>query len=255
MIRIEPVGGQVASSADVGSAASLASTAPVVRAILLVLVALALWLPQRTVAVEAPLQAALPSDAPERWLLGFLDVETTGLTPGYHEMIDIGLILTDLEGVEVARLFRRVLPPHPERLSPGAAAVNGFSTERWEQLGAEPVEAVVEEVSRFVRSAADGRMILLTAYNVWFDAAFLDHLYRAADRDWRELQQEGRVSYHLLDLPSMAWSMGYRQVYGAGLPEALGIEPEVDDPMLHTGLTGAEFNLLMYRRLLQLADD
>ena len=53
----------------------------------------------------------------------------------------------------------------------------------------------------------------------------------------------------------MAWSMGYRQVYGVGLPAALGIESEVDETLLYTCLTGAEFNLLMYRRLLQLAGE
>ncbi len=199
-------------------------------------------------------QLVLPSDAPDRWLLAFLDAETTGLTPGHHEMIDIGLILSDLQGVEVARLFRRIMPEHPERLSPGAAAVNGFAPDRWESLAAVPVEQAVEEIVEFLRSNADQRMILLTAFNVWFDAAFLDHLFRAAHRDWRELQVD-LVSYHLLDLPSMAWSMGYRQVYGAGLSAALEIEPETDDPLLHTGITGAEFNLLLYRRLIELGGE
>ena len=199
-------------------------------------------------------ELALPSDAPDRWLLAFLDVETTGLTPGHHEMIDVGLILSDLQGVEVARLFRRIMPEHPERLSPGAAAVNGFAVERWESLSAIPVEQAVEEIVEFLRSNADQRMILLTAFNVWFDAAFLDHLFRAANRDWRELQVD-LVSYHLLDLPSMAWSIGYRQVYGDGLPAALGIEPEIDDPLLHTGITGAEFNLGLYRRLIEVGGE
>ena len=204
---------------------------------------------------QAGQQLALPSDDPDRWLLGFLDVETTGLTPGYHEMIDIGLILSDLQGVEVGRLFRRIMPPHPERLSPGAAAVNAFAVDRWEGLGAVSVEQAVDEVVGFLRSTAADRRVLLTAFNVWFDAAFIDHLFRAANRDWREMHNEGLVSYHLLDLPSMAWSMGYRQVYGTSLATALGIEREVADPQRHTGLTGAEFNLLMYRRLLQLAGE
>jgi hypothetical protein len=32
-----------------------------------------------------------PAEAPDQWLLAFVDVETTGLVPGYHEMIDIGV--------------------------------------------------------------------------------------------------------------------------------------------------------------------
>ena len=33
-----------------------------------------------------------PSESPKRWLLAHVDVETTGLLPGYHEMIDIGIV-------------------------------------------------------------------------------------------------------------------------------------------------------------------
>ena len=57
---------------------------------------------------DRPSPAALPAEAPENWLLSFVDVETTGLLPGYHEMIDIGMILTDLQGREVDRLFIRL---------------------------------------------------------------------------------------------------------------------------------------------------
>ena len=35
-----------------------------------------------------------PSESPQRWLLAHVDVETTGLLPGYHEMIDIGIVMT-----------------------------------------------------------------------------------------------------------------------------------------------------------------
>ena len=31
-----------------------------------------------------------PSEAPNQWLLAHIDIETTGLLPGYHETIDIG---------------------------------------------------------------------------------------------------------------------------------------------------------------------
>jgi len=46
-----------------------------------------------------------PVAAPDDWLLAFIDIETTGLIPGYHEMIDIGIVMTDLDGVELDSLF------------------------------------------------------------------------------------------------------------------------------------------------------
>ena len=56
---------------------------------------------------------AWPDAAPDDWLLAFVDVETTGLTPGYHEMIDIGIVMTDLAGAELGELFLRIQPEHP----------------------------------------------------------------------------------------------------------------------------------------------
>lgn len=190
-----------------------------------------------------------PAESPEGWLLAFVDVETTGLVPGHHEMVDAGIVVTDLEGREVDRWFERILPRHPGRLSPEAAAINGFSVERWERLGAIPVEEAVEGITGFLREVAGERRIMMVAYNVSFDAAFLDHLYRAAGRDWREMNDT--VIYYVLDLPSMAWSLGLRQVFHSDLPAALGIEPETDDPLEHTGLSGAEFNARVYRALLE----
>ena len=57
-----------------------------------------------------------PQDAPDDWLLAFIDVETTGLLPGYHEIIDIGIAMTDLDGNLLDTLFLRVKPTHPGRL-------------------------------------------------------------------------------------------------------------------------------------------
>jgi hypothetical protein len=60
------------------------------------------------VAIQASVTFAqmppAPSEAPDEWLLAFVDVETTGLIPGYHEMIDIGIVMTDLDGVEQGEL-------------------------------------------------------------------------------------------------------------------------------------------------------
>ena len=35
-----------------------------------------------------------PNEAPDQWLLAHIDVETTGLLPGHHEMIDVGIVMT-----------------------------------------------------------------------------------------------------------------------------------------------------------------
>ena len=41
----------------------------------------------------APAQTPAPRD-PD-WVLAHIDVETTGLIPGHHEIVDIGVVYTD----------------------------------------------------------------------------------------------------------------------------------------------------------------
>ena len=91
-------------------------------------------------------------------LLVHIDVETTGLEAGYHELIDAGVIVTTIDGDIVDRLFLRIMPHHPERLDPGAAAVNGFSVSR----RARALNAFL------LRYSADHQLIF-TAFNVGFD--------------------------------------------------------------------------------------
>ncbi len=193
-----------------------------------------------------PSPESSPADKPEDWLLSFVDVETTGLLPGYHEMIDIGMIVTDLEGREIDRLFVRLQAEHPERTSEGARAVNDFDPKRWAELGALSPKEGVERIVSFHERAAKGRNVLLVAFNAHFDAAFIDHLFRAQGRTWRELYH-----YFILDIPSMAWSRGLRGLTGSALTKSLGIEDEPHVASEHTGLTGADVNVRIYRALLE----
>lgn len=185
-----------------------------------------------------------PAEAPQEWLLAFVDIETTGLVPGWHEPIDVGIVITDLEGMELDHWFGRVMPQHPERTSPGARAVNAFDPDEWRSSGALSPDAAVREILAFHERIAGERPVMMVAFNSQFDTAFLDHLFRSAGRSWREIHH-----YFVLDIPSMAWSRGYRQLTGAALATALGIadEPRVAED--HTGLTGARLNVRIYQAL------
>lgn len=205
--------------------------------------------PAHVTAVEsAAVAATTPASAPDDWLLAHLDVETTGLVPGFHEMIDLGLVLTDLEGRIIDSLFLRVMPTHPERISEGARRVNGFDEARWRQLGALSQSAAVDSLVSFQTRAAAGRSVMLVAFNSQFDAAFLDHLFRSRGSTWRALYH-----YFVLDIPSMAWSLGHRQLTNSAIASRLGV---VDEPRVaerHTGLTGAMLNVRIYQALRALA--
>jgi hypothetical protein len=47
----------------------------------------------------------------------------------------------------------------------------------------------------------------------------------------------------------MAWSLGLRHLDGSSLTKSLGIEDEPHVASEHTGLTGAEVNVRIYRAL------
>ncbi len=192
----------------------------------------------------APVVRTAPTDNPADWLLAIVDVETTGLVPGYHEMIDVGIVMTDLEGKVVDSLFIRVQPDNPERISEGARRVNGFNAATWRRHGALSPAATVDSIIKFHRRVAGARPVLMLAFNSQFDAAFLDHLFRARGSTWRTLYH-----YFVLDIPSMAWGLGFRDLSNAALARRLGVadEPRVADE--HTGITGAMLNLRIYQAL------
>ena len=187
----------------------------------------------------------LPSEAPDQWLLAHIDVETTGLLPGYHEMIDIGIVMTTIEGDILDSLFLRIKPQHPERLSPGAFEVNAFDPERWKELGAFSIAEAVDSIISFHKKTAGDKQVLMVANNSHFDAAFLDHLFRTVHKTWRELYY-----YYILDIPSMAWGLGFRDLNNRQIMEIYNIPDEPHIAQQHTGITGAMLNVRIYRALL-----
>ena len=196
---------------------------------------------------SAPFATSTPANDPDDWLMAHVDVETTGLVPGYHEMIDVGIVMTDLEGNELDRLFLRIMPNHPDRAQSGAVAVNGFSVGRWNELGFNTQLQAVPKIVDFHHRVARNKHVLFVGYNAWFDISFLDHLFRGQGRSWRALYH-----YFVLDLPSMAWSLGIKDLAGREMAAKLGIEPETTNPLEHTGITGAESNVSAYRALLRI---
>jgi DNA polymerase III epsilon subunit-like protein len=208
------------------------------------------WLARAFIALTiftafTALAAESPEEDPDGWLLAFIDVETTGLQPGYHEMIDIGIVMTRLDGEPVDQLFLRIQPDHPGRTSEGARAVNAFDATRWQELNALNNQEAVEAISEFHHRVADDKSVMMVAFNSHFDASFIDALFRAQNGSWRDLYH-----YFILDIPSMAWSQGFHGLTGQSLSAALNLKDEPRVAEEHTGITGALLNARIYRALL-----
>ena len=139
-----------------------------------------------------------------------------------------------------------VQPVHPDRLSPGAKAVNAYDPKVWLRFDALAPVSAVDSIVNFHNTVVGERSTLMIAYNSWFDAAFLDHLFRSANRTWREL-----FYYFILDIPSMAWSLGFKDLTGDEILELYKIEDEPHIAEQHTGITGAMLNVRIYQALLK----
>ncbi|OLF80593.1 hypothetical protein AWH62_15290 [Maricaulis sp. W15] len=192
-----------------------------------------------TIVPATTAQGLYPPHAhPDEWGLAIVDVETTGLEPGTHEMIDIGAIYTDLDGRELGRFFVRIHPDHPERASALVRGMNGFDETRWTELGALSEADAVAAFLDFHDSTRGDRTMLFTAYNAYFDRNFLDALLRQHGSSFRE-----HFTYFLLDIPSLAWGAGIPDMMNGDVAAELGLEAETSNPLDHTGLSGAEWNL------------
>ena len=191
-----------------------------------------------------------PDESPGSWGIAVLDVETTGLDPAYHEMIDLGLIYIDLEGNELGRFFVRINPDYPERIGDIARSINGYDTKRWDRLGALAEEDAVEQFLDFHETHKGERTWVMMAYNAYFDRGFFDALLKQHGSSFRDI-----YTYFILDLPSMAWGAGTHDLLNADVAKALGVEPETQDPLEHTGMTGAEFNVELYKALRERTDN
>lgn len=186
-----------------------------------------------------------PAESPENFILAIIDVETTGLEPGRHELVDLGAVYVELDGREIARFFVRIHPDHPERAGEVARSINGYDEARWAALNAVSKDEAAEAFLKFHVETVGDRTAIFTAYNAYFDRAFIDTFLKERGHEgFRAL-----FSYFLLDLPSLAWGVGIRDQSNTEVARALGLEPETEDPLKHTGMSGALWNLDVYRAL------
>lgn len=131
--------------------------------------------------------------------LVFLDTETTGLEPGYHEIIEICAaklphkIASTIEYPERQIMYYLTLPLHKERIDLKAALINGFNMDNWLARGAVELHEVIEPIARFM----DGCTIV--GFNPWFDLRFII-ASTPSDIDLK-------FNYHTIDLCSMAYPL------------------------------------------------
>lgn len=152
----------------------------------------------------------------------FVDVETTGLDPATHEIIEFAVVFDDGQFESF-----KVLPRHPETADPAALAVNGWTPEEWKHdaLGQRTAAA---RIFHLLQDA------IVVGFNVGFDASFIRAMLR------REGFNANEICRHCGDPVTLALEhlvpKGLDSLSLKNVMTFLGMEPEPD---IHRALAGA----------------
>jgi DNA polymerase-3 subunit epsilon len=120
----------------------------------------------------------------------FIDLETTGLDPSKHEIIELAALVVDPTTWQIIReLELKVKPEHIETAEQGALAINGYSPDNWE--GAVSLEWAMSELEPLLCDA------IPAGHNPRFDLGFME----AA---WKKVGHRPQcMDYHVLDTVSL----------------------------------------------------
>lgn len=151
--------------------------------------------------------------------LVFLDVETTGTRPDFHEIIEIGIVPDDDEGEPFCTKIR---PIHPDRITDEAIAVNGYNPDEWK--GAPKIMEVYAEIATRLHDR------VVCGHHVDFDLAFT--------KSWCG---ESSFQCHTIDTVTLAYAhlvpLGLGSVRLIDIASFLGIKPIRSHRALDDALT------------------
>lgn len=121
----------------------------------------------------------------------FFDLETGGLNPERHPIIQLAAVAVDAETFEELGSFERKLRFKMEAADPEALAMNSYDAATWEREAVEP-PAALRDFSTFLKLHATRRMVSKTGNPYWvarlaghnaaaFDMPFLRRYFSICD--------------------------------------------------------------------------
>ena len=166
----------------------------------------------------------------------FLDLETTGLNEGLHDIIEIGALRVDARSLEVvSHLNVRVHPTRLDVADPRALQINGFTVDAWQDARS------LYEALRLLSPLLSGAS--LAGHNVAFDRRFLVEGFKRACVPFPNMH------YHTIDTISLAWPL-----YASGEVNSLSLDTvcghfDIERPSPHRALNDAKASLEVARRM------
>ena len=163
-------------------------------------------------------------------ILYFVDVETTGLSPAKHTILEFCAI-KQVNRVETERLYMKIHPTEEDlfRANGYALAVNGYDPEKWKDA-LEPKDAA-KKIAKFLFGTSETALV---AHNVSFDArmirAFLNRWHTDQNLPFRTIDTVSLAFAHLkpLGLNSMKLD-SIRQFLGWSVEGAHTATKDVED--------------------------
>lgn len=182
----------------------------------------------------------------KRHKLAFVDLETTGLDPFRHEIIEIGIVLAEQREDIFGKKSLEFLSEHEIQLKPAhietadlkALEVSKYDKRSWEKA--------VPQKEGLTQAATLLEGVVFIAQNVAFDWAFLQKAGNEYGVDF-----EKQVHYHKLDLASMVFGKLYHDPKLSRfslreLTEYFGVKNE----NAHTALADARATFEVCKKLL-----
>lgn len=171
--------------------------------------------------------------------IAITDVETTGLDPSVHEIIEIGLVLVDQKTLEIIdTLDIKVKPEHLETADPAALEINGYNDGDWQK--ALTLQGAMQLYEEKTREA------IFCAHNATFDWPFILEAFRRTG-------VKDQMDYHRLDSFTIAWlklrDSGLETFSLRRVAKFLGIKEE---PLPHRAINGAMIAYEIFKKLVLL---
>ena len=171
------------------------------------------------------------------YAFAFLDCEFGGLDPELHDITELAVIVTDYRLAELASGEWKIWG-RPERITPEAAAISGWSAETW--TDAAPVRQVLSELAELLPTR---KTVVPAGQNVRMDVQFLERAFKRCEIPYP-------FDYHVIDLATLfyAWSLVIGEpVATLSLRQAAVTAGLIDGPIPHRAMADTRLTLESFR--------
>lgn len=166
-----------------------------------------------------------------------IDLETGGLDPKYHEILEIGMIIFDSKTFQIYEEWTtKVKPLYPENIDPKAAAVNGYNEEEWKDA-----PDIIPVLMEFIQKTEG---CIMMAYNISFDSQFIEHYLS-------KHEMKHKMSYQKMCLMSMAFAkIDHSKLFSWSLKTVATYLEVPREPKIHRALEGVRCEYGVYCKLM-----